>query len=120
MPEINLTNILIFLGILIVFTLFLFLLFSKSKKRVPKEDLFSETYIKSILLALGGMNNILKMEHVNQRVKCTLLDIKKVSQPQLTELQIPAILAGKHITLLVKKNASEVVRHINTLRNEEI
>jgi len=120
MPEINLTSILIFLGILVVLSLFSFLLFSKGKKRVPKDALLSKDWIDSLILALGGMHNIIKIEHVNQRVKCTLLDIKKISQPNLTELKVPAVLAGKHITLLVKKNASEVVRHINTLRNEEI
>mgnify|MGYP001238889837 CR=1 FL=1 len=111
------------IGLIAIAVLFIILIVVlikiRRKKPTKKENTLDPRWINDLVLALGGFDNIQKIDHANQRVRCTLSDIRKVSQPALETLKVPAVLTGKQLTLLIKGNPSWVVQEINTLRNEE-
>jgi len=77
-----------------------------------------KTNIELILLALGGLNNIIDIKREHSRVKLMLAEPKKVDGKSLVEMKIPAILKSKELTLLLKDEPKAFVSKIETMKKE--
>jgi phosphotransferase system IIB component len=100
---------------LVILVLIIFLMMkSKKKKKItpPKLD------YESLLQSLGGAVNITDVSMEHQRLKVKLMDLKKVDQSLLKQLEIPAFLKGKELTLLIKHHTKEVLSYLGERRKE--
>lgn len=87
---------------------------SKKKKKINVPQLDYE----SLLQSLGGAINIQDISMEHQRLKVKIMDLKKVNQSLLKQLEIPAFLKGKELTLLIKHHTKEVLSYLGERRKE--
>ena len=73
-----------------------------------------------LLKALGTLDNINHIELVQKRLQIEVKNVKAIDQTLLKQLDIPAFLTGKKITLLIKDNAKTVYSNLNEKRKEEV
>ena len=109
---------LIILGIAASVILILIILLFFLKKKKPKEIATLSLPVDELILGLGGISNIhlISMEH--QRLKVTVENIKQVEQSILKKLEIPAVLKGKELTLLIKHHTEAIYTHLVEQKKE--
>ena len=73
-----------------------------------------------LMKALGTLDNINHIELVQKRLQIEVKNVKAIDQTLLKQLDIPAFLTGKKITLLIKDNAKTVYSNLNEKRKEEV
>ena len=116
MPDFNIQ--IIIYAILICFLLGgLILWISLLKRKKPKVET-KKIEIEPILLALGGIENILSIQAIESRVKLIIKDIKSVNAHALSELKISAVLKQNELTLLIKEQPKLFVSQIQTMKKE--
>lgn len=110
------TNQLIIIAsiLLLVVVVFIILLTSKRKKK----PITPELDVEQLLIALGGSSNLDHLSREHQRLKVMVKDLKKVQQPLLKTLNIPAFLKGKELTLLIKHQTSHVLSYLSERQKE--
>ncbi len=103
---------LIFFGIIIVAMLFLiialtiFIIKKNSKKRKAKKEL--DNISKTIIEALGGIDNIISCNVSMSRLNVALKDYKLVEPQQLTDVGISGtVKTSKKLTLVIGKQLSQ-------------
>jgi phosphotransferase system IIB component len=103
-------------GLLILFVIltFIFLLTSRKKQKVEEPTLDLELLLNS----LGGSSNIERVSMEHQRLKVIINDLKRIDQLLLKQLEIPAFLKGRELTLLIKQHTKEVLSYLNERRKE--
>lgn len=84
----------------------------KKKSQPPAID------FETLVISLGGTLNILDLSLEHQRLKVKVTDLKKVDQTLLKQLNIPAFLKGKELTLLIKHHPKEVLSYLSERRKE--
>jgi len=107
--------ILAIIGILLLSALVFFL----SRKKPTPDSGFDVEYFNLIYIALGGSENIIDAALAHQRLQVKVVNMKNVSGSKFRELQIPAFVKGKQITLLIKKHTQEVLSYIQERKKED-
>jgi hypothetical protein len=100
------------LGILVMTPIVMVLRRKKKKPVLPHMD------VEQLLQALGGSSNLLSLSREHQRIKVTVKDLKKVQQPLLKTLNIPAFLKGKELTLLIQHHPSHALSYLSERQKE--
>ena len=108
----------VMLAILFIVLLSILVFFLARKKPTP-EGGFDVEYFNLIYEALGGTENIIQAVTAHHRLQITVVNMKKVSGSKFRELQIPAFVKGKDITLLIKKHTQEVLSYIQERKKED-
>ncbi|MBE0701530.1 MAG: hypothetical protein IH571_07565 [Acholeplasmataceae bacterium] len=90
---------------------------SQRRGRLKTETL-DLVYLNNLYEALGGAHNISNVSVEHQRLKVSVNAIKDIDANRLKSLEIPAVLAGKEVKLLIKSNTQEVLSYINQRRKE--
>ena len=114
-----LINAFIYIGIGIIASLlclFIFLKLIQNKSDVKDLD---QEFLNNLYLALGQKDNIKSIEMKQQRLQIEVVQVKDINQELLKQINIPAFLTGKKITLLVKNNTKDVYNYLNDKRKEE-
>ena len=114
-----LINAFIYIGIGIIASLlclFIFLKLIQNKSDVKDLD---QEFLNNLYLALGQKDNIKSIEMKQQRLQIEVVQVKDIDQELLKQINIPAFLTGKKITLLVKNNTKDVYNYLNDKRKEE-
>lgn len=99
-----------------IYTLYRTIHLKKVKQSQPVLD---EATKERILIALGGISNIIKTGIEHQRLHIEVKDTKKLDPTAFNQLEIPAFLTGKTIKLLIKNQPMAVIDYISNQRNEE-
>lgn len=102
------------IGLLIILIIILLLWFFKPKKKlaIPLIDTYQ------LRDALGGQDNIMTLSLEHQRLKVVVKDLKVVKSTLLKELNIPAFLKGRELTLLIKHNQKEIMSFLSERKKE--
>ncbi len=113
-------NLILIISVILLATLipFIFLIFWIKKKKPTPVSALKIEYLEQLVVALGSLENIKSVSREHQRLKVFVHDLKVVSSDQLKNLETPAFLKGKEITLLVKHHTKDVIDYINTLKRE--
>lgn len=99
--------ILIVLAVIIVLFIVGFILFNNLKKKT--KSIVSDYFIDSLLLYLGGINNILKVEDEQSRLKITVNDLELVKLDELKTLTDKGIFVTSNtIKALFKDDANNI------------
>ncbi|MCR3905906.1 MAG: hypothetical protein NUK62_02590 [Tenericutes bacterium] len=106
--------IVILLGLL---TSFVYII--RKKRLQTKVIPLADEFLDALYIALGESNNIVKVSHEHQRLKVLIIDVKKVNTKRLKDLNIPAFLKGKELTLLIKNHTKEVISYFNDKMRED-
>jgi len=85
---------------------------SKFNKKKLNEK-YDENHSFQLVESLGSIKNIKSVSIEHKRLKLNLIDLKLVKANVLKDLQTPAILKGKEVTLLIKNNPELVYQYIN-------
>jgi phosphotransferase system IIB component len=101
--------------VVLVLIVFFTIKLSKKQKNKNKQVALVSTY-EALFDALGRRENILDVSIEHKRLKVKVKDIKSVKTNILKELEIPAVLTGNELKLLVKENAEEI---FNFLKNNK-
>ncbi len=104
----------IIIAVVAVIILLVFLLILVYKK--PKDDkttLVTDEYLNKLLNILGSNENIEEVSVENKRLRLILKDIKKVDVIGLKDLEIPAVLKGKELKLLIKNDITTIYEFLN-------
>lgn len=109
------TNEWIIIGVSLALLVAIIILLITRKKKKP---VFPELDVEQLLIALGGSTNLQRLSREHQRLKVTVNDLKKVQQPLLQGLNIPAFLKGKELTLLIKHHTSHVLSYLSERQKE--
>ncbi|MDY0075612.1 MAG: hypothetical protein WC992_08995 [Acholeplasmataceae bacterium] len=109
---------LIILGITasVILILIIFLFFLKKKK--PKETITESLPVDELIIGLGGISNIQSVSMEHQRLKVSVENIKQVDQSILRKLEIPAVLKGKELTLLIKHHTKAIYTQLVEQKKE--
>lgn len=104
------------IGLLMLFVILtiIILLTSRKKQKVEEPTLDLELLLNS----LGGSSNIERVSMERQRLKVIINDLKRIDQLLLKQLEIPAFLKGRELTLLIKLHTKEVLSYLNERRKE--
>ena len=108
----------IYIAIVVIVVIALAILLIVLMKRKPKEEPLNLAYAEKLYLALGEKKNIKSIEMTQKRLQIEFIDIKGVDQKLLKEIETPAFLTGKKITLLVKSHTHEIHSYLNEKRKE--
>lgn len=109
------TNFIIGIAIGLVLISVGLILLLKKKKTVKKPEM-DPIYLNQLLAALGNADNITDAISEHQRLRIKVFNMKIVDADILKELDIPAFVKGKEITLLIKNHTKEVLSFINDKR----
>ncbi len=113
----TLTYIIMFTIIILIIVGLLFMLGNRKKK--PKESPLSLDFLNQLYDALGGSENILAVSREHQRLSVKVDQMKSVDASKLKELETPAFVKGKEITLLIKNHTQDVLSFLNDRRKED-
>lgn len=108
-------ELIIIASILVVVLVVIIILLSSKRKEKP---ITPEVNVEELLIALGGSSNLDHLSREHQRLKVMVKDLKKVQQPLLKTLNIPAFLKGKELTLLIKHQTSHVLSYLSERQKE--
>jgi len=112
------TNLMIDIGAILILIIVGLILLLKREKKVQKLEL-DTSYLDQLFIALGGANNIVVTKIEHQRLQIKVQNIKNVNAGMLKELEIPAFVKGREITLLIKNHTQEVLSFLNDRRKED-
>ncbi|MDI6451967.1 hypothetical protein [Peloplasma aerotolerans] len=113
----------IYFDVAFIFLIFLiaFIFISiKRKKRVKLKVVpLGDAYLDQLFEAVGKRKNIIEISSEHQRLKIVLSQVREVDTLKLKQLNIPAFLKGKELTLLIKNHTKEVVSYFNDKMRED-
>lgn len=95
----------IIFGIIIIILLSIVIVVIQLKKQKPALE---ESYLTSILNALGTKKNIKSVNLEHQRIQVNVLDTKQIDSKFFTTAKIPAFISGNKITVLFKEHTKEI------------
>jgi phosphotransferase system IIB component len=90
-----------------------------NKKQAQLPPPMPEEGLDMLIEALGGIHNISDVKLIHQRISIDIIDMKKIDQVSIKNLDIPAFLTGKTLKLLIKSQPEAVIKHIQTKRKED-
>lgn len=117
LAQTSITYIIVLSAVILVIVILLFLLGNRKQK--PKILPVSLDFLNQLYLALGGATNILSVSREHQRLQVRVEQMKSVDANKLKELETPAFVKGKEITLLIKNHTQEVLSFLNDRRKED-
>ena len=100
------------LALVLFIGLFIFI-FNKKKSNTKTHE---NNLGQEIILALGGVENIVSTKINHRRIEITVNDIKLLKPAILNELKLGAIITKQTIKILVKEEPKEVYKYIEQKR----
>lgn len=92
-----------------------YVFYEKNRNQKPTDD----TYLKTLIEALGDISNIKSVNHVQRRTQIELISPEKVNIEQLKNMQVSAFITGKKITLLLNEKSDHTLHQLIKNRKEE-
>ncbi|TVP86386.1 MAG: hypothetical protein EA375_01555 [Acholeplasmataceae bacterium] len=116
----GLMNFAFILGVILIISVIALVLGSLTKKTKTPIKGLDLVVMNDLFDALGGSENIQRLSAEHQRLKVTVLNIKDIDATKLKQLDIPAVIAGKEVKLLVRAHTEDALAYLSARKKEGI